>query len=107
MYDISKGGWGAASMSVDFFFIHNMLGYTELNVNTTKNHPALMLYFANPTFKNAVLLEIPFSSQKSDNVSIVTSACATMFKPAIFARRESGIHCLVTVMLVHISIIST
>ena len=63
-----------------------------------------MSYFANPSFKNAVLLEIPLVSQKSDNVSIVTSACATMFEPAIFVRSESRTHCLVTAMLVHISI---
>ena len=84
-----------------------MLGYTDLNVDTTKNHPALTPCFANPSFKNAVLLEIPLSSQKSDNVSVVTSAFATMFEPAIFVRRESGTHRLVTVVLVHISIIFT
>ena len=99
---------GAASVSVDFFifFLHNMLGYTELNVGTTKNHPALTSYFANPSFKHAVLLEIPLSSLKCGNVSIVTTARATMFESAIFVRRESGTQCLVTVILVHISIIS-
>ena len=65
---------GAASLSVDFV-LHSMLGYTELNVDTTKNHPALTSYFTNTTFKNAVLLEIPLSSWKSDNVSIITSVC--------------------------------
>ena len=45
---------GAARLSVDFF-LHNMLGYTELNIDTTKNHLALTSYFANPSFKNAVL----------------------------------------------------
>ena len=84
-----------------------MLGYTELNIDTTKNHLVLTSNFANPSFKNAVLLEIPLSSQKSDNVSIVMTACATMFKLAIFVHRESGPNRLVTVMLVHISIIST
>ena len=100
---------GSASMSVDclIFFFHNMLGFTELNVNTTKNHPALTAYFANPSFKNVVLLEIPLSSMKSDSVSIVKTVCAMMFEPAIFVRLESGPHGLVTVMLVHISIIST
>ena len=93
-------------MSVDFF-LHNMLGYTELNVDTTKNHLALTSYFYNPSFKNAVLLEIPLSSRKSDNVSIVMSTCATMFEPAILIRHENGTHRLVTVMIVHISIIST
>ena len=97
---------GAASVSVDFF-LHNMLGYTEQNVDSTKNHLALTSYFANPSFKNTVLLEIPLSSRKSDNVSIVMTACATMFEPAIFVRHESGPYRLVTVMLVHISIIST
>ena len=97
-----------ASVSVDFFLLlHNILGYTELNVDTTKNHPALTSYFAYPSFKNVVLLEIPLSSRKSDNVSIVTAACAMMFAPAIFVRRESGTHRLVTVMLEHISIKST
>ena len=38
---------GVVSVSVDFF-LHNMLGYTELNVDTTKNHQALMSYFVNP-----------------------------------------------------------
>ena len=56
---------GAANVSVDFF-LHNMLGYTELNINTTKNRPALTSYFANPSFKNAVLLEMPLSSLKSE-----------------------------------------
>ena len=84
-----------------------MLGYPELNVDATKNHPALMSYFANPSFKNAVLLEIPLSSRKNDNVSIVTTTCATMFELAIFVRRESGPHRLVTVMLGRVSIIST
>ena len=75
------GAASVASVSVDFF-LHNMLGYTELNLDTTKKS---MSYFANPSFKNAVLLEIPFlSSRKSDNVSIVTTVCATMLKPAIF-----------------------
>ena len=97
---------GAASMSVDFFLLclHNMLGYTELNVNTTKNHRS---HFANPSFKNAVLLEIPLGYRKTDNVSIVTTACASMFKPAIFVHRGSRTYRLVTVMLVHISITST
>ena len=49
---------GVASVSVDFFFLHNMLQHTELNVDTTKKHPTLTSYFANPSFKNAVLLEI-------------------------------------------------
>ena len=99
---------GTASMSVDFFilFFHNMLGYTELNVDTTKNHPALMSCFTNPSFKNAVLLEIPLSSWKNDNVSIVTTACTTMFEPAIFVHGESGPHRLITVMVIHIGIIS-
>ena len=83
-----------------------MLGYMELNVDTTKNHLALTSYFANPSFKNAVLLEILLSSRKSDNVSIVTTTSAMMFEPAIFIRHESGPHRLVIVMLVHISIIS-
>ena len=42
---------GAANAS---FFPDNMLGNTELNVDTTNNHPALMSYFTNP-----FLLEIP------------------------------------------------
>ena len=84
-----------------------MLGYTELNVNTTKYHLVLTSYFANPSFKNTVLLEILLSSRKSKNVSIVTTVFATMFEPAIFVHRESGPHRLVTVMLVHISIVST
>ena len=84
-----------------------MLGYTELNVYTTKNHQALTSYFANPSFKNEVLLEIPLGSWKSDNVSIATSACPMKFELPTFVRRESGTHRLVTVMLVHISIIST
>ena len=67
-----------------------MLGYTELNVNTTKNYPALTSYFTDPSFKTAILLEIPL--RKSDNVSIVMTACATMFKPAIFIRREKLQH---------------
>ena len=46
-------------MSVDFFIFNNMLEYTELNVDITKNYPALMSYFANPSFKDAVVLEIP------------------------------------------------
>ena len=84
-----------------------MLGYTELNVDTTKNHPALTSCFANTSFKNAVLLEIRLDSRKSDNVSIVTSTSTMMFEPAIFVRHESGTHCLVNVMLVHVSIIFT
>ena len=88
---------GAASVSVEFFLLHNILGYTELNVDTTKNHPAIT-YFANPSIKNAVLLEIPLSSQQSNTVSIVTSACAMIFKPAIFVCRERRTHHLVTVM---------
>ena len=100
---------GVASVSIDFFhlFLHNMLGYTKQNVDTTHNHPALTSYFANPSFKNAVLLEIPLGFRKSYNVSIITSACATMFEPAIFVHCENGTHRLVTAMLVHISIIST
>ena len=92
-------------MSVDFF-LHNMLVYTEVNIDTTTNHLVLTSYIANPYFKNRVLLEILLSSWKSDNVSIVTSACATVFEPAIFVHRESGTR-LITEMLVHISIIST
>ena len=38
------------------------------------------------------------SSRKCNNVSIVTTACATMFEPAIFVHRESEPHRLVTVM---------
>ena len=83
---------GAASVSVAFFY--NMLGYTELNVNTTINHLALTSYLANPSFKIAVLLEISLTSRKSDNVSIAT------------VYHESRPHPLVTVMLAHISIIS-
>ena len=60
-----------------------MLGNIELNVDTTNNHLALTSYFA-------------------DDVSIVTTASAIMFKPA---RRESGTYHLVTVIPVHISII--
>ena len=37
--------------------VSNMLGNIELNGDTI-NHVALMLYFANPSFKNPVLLEI-------------------------------------------------
>ena len=91
-------------MSVDFFL--HMLEYTELNVDTTKNHMALTLYLAMSSFWK-VLLEIPLSSRKSDNVSILMFTCTTMFKPAILIRHESGTHNLVTVMLVRISIIST
>ena len=40
------------------FFLHNMLRNIELNVDTTNNHPALTSYFANPSFKKIVLLEI-------------------------------------------------
>ena len=79
-----------------------MLGYTELNIDTTKNHPVLTSCFAYPSFKNEVLLEIPLSSRKSDNVPIVTSAYATMFEPALFVCHESGTR-LITVMPVHIS----
>ena len=60
---------GAASVSVDFFYNTYMLGYNELNVDTTKNHPELPSYFANPSFKKAILLEIPLSSRKSDIIS--------------------------------------
>ena len=95
--------WLEQLVSVDFFhFLHN-----TLDVDTTKNYPALTSHFTNPSFKNAVLLEIPLSSRKSSNVSIVTTATATMFEPAILVHRESGPHCLVTVMLEHISIIFT
>ena len=88
--------------SVDFFL------YTLNKMSTPqKNDPAPMSYFTNLSFKNTVVLEIPLSSQKCDNVSIVTTVCTTMFEPAIFIHRKSGPHCLVTVMLVHISIIST
>ena len=52
------------------------------------------------------VLEIPLSSRKSDNVSVVTSACATMFETAMFIHCESRTHRLISVMLVHISIIS-
>ena len=86
----------AASVSIDFF-----------KSTPNKNHPTLTLYLASPSSKNPVLLEIPLISQKSDTVSIVTTACATMFEQDIFVRRESGPHRLVTVMLVHISIIFT
>ena len=79
-----------------------MLGYTELNVGITKNHLALMSYFANPSLENAVLLEIPLRSRKSINVSIVTSACSTMLKPVIFIHRESGTYGMVTVMLIRV-----
>ena len=72
--------------------------------NATKNHPALKSHFANSSVKNVFLLEIPLSSRKSDNVSIVASA---RFEPGIFVCRESGTHRLVTAMLVHISVIST
>ena len=66
-----------------------------------------MSYFANPSFENAVLLEIRLSCRNNDNVSldIVTTACATKFEPAVFVRRENAPQRLVTVMLVHISII--
>ena len=52
---------GVANVSVDLknYFFHNMLGNIELNVDTTNNRPALTLYFANPSVKKPVLLEIP------------------------------------------------
>ena len=81
-----------------------MLGNIELNVDTTNYHAALMSYFANPSFKQTVLLEI---LRNADDVSIVMTASATMFEPAIFVRRENGTYRLVTVTPVHISIIST
>ena len=37
------------------------LGNIELNIDTINNHPALMSYFANPSFKKD-LLEIPLIS---------------------------------------------
>ena len=51
---------GVANVSVDFFL--DMLGNIELNVDTTNNHQALMLYFTNPSFKKTVLLEITLTS---------------------------------------------
>ena len=33
------------------FFLHNMLGYAELNIDITRNHLALMSYFVNTSFK--------------------------------------------------------
>ena len=39
-------------MSVDFFL--NMLGNIEMNVDTTNNHPELMSYVANSSFKNSL-----------------------------------------------------
>ena len=56
----------AANVSVDCFHFlpQNMLGNIEQNVNTTNNHPTLMSYFANPSFKKTVLLEIPLASWK-------------------------------------------
>ena len=83
-----------------------MLRYTEQSFDTT-NHPELMSYFAIPSFKNSIILEIPLSFRKSDNVSLVTALSATVFELVIFVRRESGTHNLVTVMLVHISSISS
>ena len=78
---------GETSVSVDCFIVLD-----KLDIDTTNNHPALTSYFANPSFKNAILLEILLSSRKNDNVSIVTSAFATMFEPTIFVRRGSGTH---------------
>ena len=86
-----------------------MLGNIELNVDTTNNYPALTSYFANS--KNSPLKNIPFGNlrffRNTDDVSIVTTACATIFKPAMFVCHESETYCLVTVVPVHISIIST
>ena len=81
-----------------------MLGNIELNVDTTNYHAALTSYFANPSFKKTVLLEI---LRNADDVSIVMTTSATMFEPAIFVRHENGTYHLVTVIPVHISIIST
>ena len=62
-------------MSVDFpFFFHNMLGNIEMKVDTTNNHAALTLYFANPSFKNQSLWKSP---DNADNVSIVTTLCVS------------------------------
>ena len=93
---------GVASMS-DEFFLHDMLGNVELNVGTTNNHLAVTSYFANPSFKKTVLLEFPYFLETLP----MFPKYATMFEPAIFVRRESRTYRLVTVIPVHISIIST
>ena len=80
-----------------------MLGNIELNVDTTNYHATLTSYFANPSLKKTVLLEI----LRNADVSIVMTASAMMFEPATFVRHENGTYCLVTVIPVHISIIST
>ena len=48
-------------MSVDvfIFFLHNIPGNIELNVDTTNNHPALTSYFANPSFEKHSAFETP------------------------------------------------
>ena len=73
-------------MSVGFFFLHNMLGNIELNDDTTNYHAALTSYFTNPSFKKTVLLEI---LRNADDISIVMTASATMFEPAISVRSEN------------------
>ena len=50
----------AANVSV-YFFTHNMLGNIKLNVDTTNNHTALMLYFTNPSLKKQSFWKSPTS----------------------------------------------
>ena len=59
----------AYQLIFSFFFLHNMLGNVELNVDTTNNHPAVTSYFANPSFKKIVLL--PFGNP-SDFLEVLT-----------------------------------
>ena len=78
-----------------------MLGNIELNVDTTNNHPTQCRILPIHPLKKPVLFEI------GDDVSIVTTVCALIFEPALFVCREHGTYHLVTVIPVHISIIST
>ena len=88
-------------MSVGFFFLlHNMLGNIEMNDDTTNYHAALTSYFTNPSFKKTVLFEI-LSLRNADDISIVMTASATMFEPAIFVRSENATYRLVIVIPVH------
>ena len=75
---------GAASVSVYLFhfFLHNMLGYTKLNVDTTKNHPALTSYFTNPSIKNAVLLIVSMAELLPFDRSINLASSEVMLSSA-------------------------
>ena len=84
-----------------------MLRNTELNVDAKIITWHLRRISPIHPLKNQSFWKSPGLLRNADDVSIVTTASAPIFEPALFIRHEHGTYRLVAVIPVHISIIST